>query len=789
MLNNYLKIAVRNLRKHKGYSFINIAGLAIGIASSVIVLIYVFNELSYDKFHEKADRIYRIAAIADLGDTDLRHVYTPAVLSPTLINEYLEIEIITKIANLEDQRITYNNQTFKDNKTFAGEPGFFEVFTFPLIKGDPKSALIEPNSVVITQSASEKYFGNEDPVNKMIKIGEDEYKVTGIAKDVPHNSHFDFNFLVSLETFDWSKSPDWWSSRYATYIVLKEGFDYKKLDEKFPAFVTKYLFEGKENNSRWGFFLQPLTSIYLHSHIEGGEEFGPSGNAAYVYIFTAIIFFVLIIACINFMNLTTAKSANRAKEVGLRKVVGSVKSQLIKQFLCESVFLSFTALLFAIILVESFLPFFRNLVGGHLYIHYFDNFYVLPGLIGLAFLVGIVSGSYPAFYLSSFMPVSVLKGNLREGARNLILRNGLVVFQFTISIIFIISSVIIYNQMDYIHNRKLGFDKEHVVVIKNAELLGNNAQVFKDALSGYPDIINVAGSHTLPGREFYNWGIKPEGLPWTRIDFSVCDENFLNTLKMEMVEGRFFSKDYPSDSHAIIINEETVKQFGWDKPVGKTVKMNNHTLTVIGVIKDFHYKSLHEKVFRMGLLRLFDARNSNDRYISARIQTENLTETLTKIKETWESFLPAPPLDYSFLDEDFNSLYKHEQKVSKIAAVFSFLTIFIASLGLFGLASFIAEQRTKEIGIRKVLGASIPDIIKLLSKKFLILVSLANIIAWPAAYFIMAKWLENFAYRIDISLYTFVLAGILAIVITILTVSYQAVKAALANPVDSLRYE
>lgn len=787
MLKNYLKIAVRSFKKHKGYSLINIAGLSIGIACSILVMLYVFNEISYDKFHEKANRIYRVAVSADIADMDWRQVYTPAILSPTLVNDFPEVENVTKLYNMRDQLITYKNHTFQDNKTLAAEPSFFDIFTFPMISGDPVTALQSPNSVVITQSIASKYFGLEDPVNKIIQIGENEFKVTGIAKDVTFNSHFDFNFLVALETFEWSKSTRWFNNSFATYIILNEGFDYKKLQEKLPAFVTKHLYDDNEDHNRWEYFLQPLTSIHLNSNLKG--EFKANGSAAYVYIFSAIAFFVLIIACINFMNLTTAKSAKRAKEVGLRKVVGSVKSQLVRQFLSESIFLSFAALLFAILLVECFLPYFRNLIGEQLKLNYFENSYVLPGLIGLALLVGIVSGSYPAFYLSSFKPVSVLKGQLQEGMKDSNLRNGLVMFQFMISIILIISTIIVYNQMQYIQNKELGFDKEHVVVIKNTDLLGNNTEAFKEALTSYPAILNVSGSYTLPGRIFNNWGIKPEGLPGTTIDFCVCDENFLNTLKMEMVEGRFFSKDYQTDAQAIILNEETVEQFGWDKPIGKTFEMRRTTLTVIGVIKNFHYKSLHEKVFRMGLLPLRGVQNLSERYISARIRPDNIPSVIDKIKETWVSFSPQIPLDYSFLDDDYDRLYKHEQQVSKITSIFSFLAIFIASLGLFGLASFIAEQRTKEIGIRKVLGASVPGIIQMLSKKFLLLIFLANIIAWPSALFLMTKWLNNFAYKTSIGLSIFLFSGFLALFIAFISVGYQSMKAARANPVDSLRYE
>ena len=721
----------------------------------------------------------------------------------TLLQDFPEIEQGVKFLPLGNIIVDADEKVFYESNAFAVDGNFFEVFSFPLVQGSPKTVLSQPNRVVITKEIACKYFGENKAVGKMLKIefpggpGTLDFEITGVSENVPVNSHFHYNFLISLASFPGLiNEPEWTANNFVSYFVLKEGCSRKELEAKFPGFARKYMGGDKfdqwvAKGNHWEYFLQPLTEIHLYSDLDA--ELEPNGDAAYVYIFLVVAVFILLIACINFMNLTTAKSAARAKEVGLRKVVGSSRSNLVKQFLGESVIISFIALALAIVIVESLLPAYSNFIGRQLEIRYFDNFMVIPSLIALALLVGLLSGSYPAFFLSAFKPMSVLKGKLKEGAKSSWLRNTLVIFQYSISIILIIGTTVVYKQLNFIQNEKLGFDKEHVLVIKNPEVLSGNINSFKEKLLQYPGVQNVSLSQQIPGKTMMNIGFGAEGVKeGFPLNLCCCDPEFKDVMKLEMAQGRFFSRDYPTDSSAVIINETALKLYGWDQPINK--RLNDWLepqgiFHVIGVVKDFHYESMHQKVRPMGLFFLNGTYKWPANYISVRLNPGNIKQTIQWLENTWDAFSPKFPLEYSFLDEDYDRLYKNEQQTQKLFVIFSFLAISIACLGLLGLTSFMAEQRTKEIGIRKALGATVNHITVMLSKDFTKWVLAANLVAWPVAYLAMHRWLQDFAYRIGISWWMFVFAGMLAFIIAQLTISFQVLKAARKNPVESLQYE
>ncbi len=803
MIKNYIKIAIRNIIKHKGFSTINIVGLAIGIACSILILVFVAHELSYDSFHEKADRIYRIAVRASIGDTKINQTYSSSETFRKLIEDFPEIEVGVKFLNLGKTPIVLGEKTFFESQFFAVDATFFDVFTFPLIQGDPTTVLQNPNSMVISKDTALKYFGSTDAVGKILRAdfsygpGNVDFEITGVSENVPANSHFHYDLLASSATFPtYINDTGWTSNNFITYVVLQEGITAKWFNERLKEFTRKHM--GGEQfdawvakGNFWEYFLQPLTKIHLTSDLNG--EFEANGNETYVYIFSVLSLIILLIACINFMNLSTAKSSLRAKEVGMRKVVGSGRSRLVLQFLSESVLLSYIALAIGVLLVIILLPLSKNLIGRQIAFHYFDNLSIILLLLALGLIVGLISGSYPAFFLSSFKPIVALKGNKTSGKSGSWLRNSLVIVQFTISIFLIIGTLVVNQQLKFFQNKKLGFDKEQVLVIQNPGALGNNTIPFKEELRKYSSITNVSGSTTLPGQSFSNIGFGAEGVDESfTLNLCICDYDFLETLKLELAQGRFFSRDFTSDTHAAVLNEKAVELLGWEDPIGK--KINNWSrergnFVVIGVIKDYNYESLHQEIRPQALFLSTGYFTRVESYISVRLNTEHIPETISRIEDTWKAFAPQVPFQYSFLDKDYDNLYINEKQTKKLFSLFSFLAIFIACLGLFGLASFIADQKTKEIGIRKVLGASVPKIVKNLNKSFLKWVLMANFIAWPIAWFGMNRWLENFPYRIGLAWWMFVLAAVLAVVIALITVSFQTVKAALKNPIDSLRYE
>lgn len=801
MLKNFIKATLRSFMKNFGFSLINILGLSIGLACSVLIMVFVWHELSYDRYNLKADRIFRIAQKALIGNTQINQTWTPAPMPAALYKEFPEIEAVTRITDTGNQTVTYDNKVFIEKRGWIADSSMFDVFTFHFVKGNSKCALNKPNKIIITESMAQKYFGKEDPIGKVLNMNDNyttlNLEVSAVIQDIPENSHFHFDFVISMVSFKgFYDSQEWFNNNFFTYFVLQKGFNVKDLEAKIPSFTNKYLFDGKyeemkaKRSGYWEIYLQPLLDIHLNSDITG--EFEPNGRKSYVYIFFVVAIIILLIACINFMNLNTAKSSARSKEVGVRKVVGARRRSLIIQFIGESILISFIALIIGMALAETLLPAYGSLVGRHLEIHYFNNYYVLPLLILLATVVGIISGSYPAFFLSSFKPVNVLKGKLKGGAKLPWLRNTLVVVQFTISIVLIIGTLLIYKQLNYLQNERLGFDKEKVIVLKNPFALGNNSKVFKEELKKYEGVEDVTFSTKIPGKMFNNMGYGSDGKESFTLNLCVCDPGFINVMKLEMVDGRFFSDEFLTDTTAIIINESAVKLLDWKDPIGKIIFDFGHKVThfkVVGVVKDFYYESKHQKVRPMALFKLNGAYTYSASYISVRVKSNRIADVLKFMNNSWKRYANGLPLEYTFLNDEYDILYKNEKQTKQLFIAFSILAIFIACLGLLGLSSYIAEQRTKEIGIRKVMGASVSTITYILSANFTKWVLISNLVAWPIGYYLMNKWLEDFAYRVSMSWWMFVVAAMLSIIIALLTISYQSIRAATRNPIDSLRYE
>ena len=806
MFKNYFKIAFRNLWRNKAFSTINIFGLAIGIATCLIIMLFVQNELSYDRYNTKADQMVRVVFRGTVDGQKMKEANVMPPVAKTLLANYPEIKQATRLRKDGSQFISYGDKSFKEDGLAFVDPNFFEVFTLPLIEGNSSSALSQPNSIVITKAIANKYFGNEAPLGKvlMIKGAPTGFKVTGVINKVPENSHFHFDFFESMENVPDAKSASFMTSNYNTYLVLQKGYDYKKLQAKLPEFVDRYigpqLQQGmgisidqfRKNGNDIGLYLQLLTDIHLHSDFTNDLE--PKGDIRYVYIFSAIAFFMLLIACINFMNLSTAGASKRAREVGIRKVLGSMRMQLVRQFLTESILLSALALLVALVFVKIALPFFNRFSGKELSLLLAGNLWLLPFLLLLIFIPGIFAGSYPAFFLSSFKPVMVLKGKFSSGRKTLGLRSGLVVFQFFISILLIAGTTVVYRQLSFIQQIKLGYDKSQVIILPEAYLLQNNQQSFYNQLLQESRVENVSVSGYIPAGSTYgnNFFIYPGNnisamLKTLRYD---VDYNYLATLGMKMDYGRYFSKDFGTDSTGIILNETAARAFGWNNnALNKIVSTKDNdgkqsSYHVIGVVKDFHFKSMHELISPLVMVL-----GNGAGTMIVKAKTKDIAGLLTTMKNDWAALSPEGPMNYSFLDDRVQQTYEAEQKMGGILAIFAGLTIFVACLGLFGLVTFTAEQRTKEIGIRKVLGASVPSIFQLLSKEFLKLVVIAMLVATPVAWVVMNHWLQDFAYRIHITWRIFALAGCVAIFIALLTVSFQAIKAAVANPVKSLRTE
>jgi putative ABC transport system permease protein len=807
MIRNYFKVAFRNLNRHRVSTSINIIGLSIGLATCVLIMLFVQDELSFDRYHEKADRIVRLGINLRFNGKDSNGPTIGPSVAGDLKNEFPEVLETTRIRNRGGRFVSYANTSFKEENILYTDPGFFQVFNIRFLKGDPKTALNEPNTLVITEETARKYFGNADPIGKSLGFGSDKspYRITGIVGKLPENSHFRFDLLATLTGSEETEETAWLNNmNFHTYLVLPENYDYHQLERKISRLGEKYigvdiqkylglsLKQFREKGDDFGLFLQPLTDIHLYSPFQGGV-LSPGGDIRYLYALSAIAVFMLLIACVNFMNLSTATAVRRSREVGVRKVLGSVASQLRHQFLTESCLLALIALVIGLLIVSAVLPYFSQLTDKRLSIQILLDPVSASALLVGTLLVGMLAGSYPAFYLASFKPVYVLKGRIASPGQFISLRSGLVVFQFFIAISLIIATITADQQLRYMQAKKTGFDHDRVLVIHDTHMLRNNERVFKEKLRANPQVLDATLSGDVPvgARSVNNSAVMPREDPDKAVVSRVyhVDEAYIATLGMHLTQGRNFSREFPTDSSGIILNETAARALGWQKnPIGR--ELAGHTYNdgtkefykVIGVVSDFHFESLKQKITPLIMML-----GGNSGSIMVKCRSDNFPDLLAVLKRDWESFGSAAPFSYSFLDDRFEQVYMGEKKTSQVLTLFSGLTIFIACLGLFGLATYTAEQRTREIGVRKVLGASVNSIIALLSTDFLKLIVIAFLIASPVAWWGMNRWLTDFAYKISISWWVFGLAGLLAIGIALLTVSFQSIKAALMNPVKSLR--
>lgn len=804
MFKNDIKMAMRTIKKNKGYTLINMTGLAVGIAACLLILLFVQYEFSYDKFHENAERLVRVGMKLKFGTNNIDVADGPAPLAEALSNDLPEVMGSTRLFNSRQTFLRYQDKQFKEEKLFYADPNVFDIFSLPLLSGDPKTVLSQPESIVITPEVAEKYFGSLDALGKIL-LGENDrtFKVTGIILPLPENSHWQFDLLASSLGNPQSKRTDWVDNGTFTYIMLDKKESYERFAAKLPGLTKKYvepvIQEGfglsfdkfLEAGNDFGFNPIRLTDIHLHSEL--GNEPETSGNYSSVLIFAAIALVILLVACINFTNLATARASKRANEVGVRKVVGSQKKQLVQQFLTESLFLSLIAFAIALILLRLVLPIFNNIMDKDISLAVLGTWYIPPLLLGFAVFIGFLAGVYPAFMLAAFQPAAVLKGKMQTGLRQRRFRNVLVVIQFFATVCLFISTIIIFNQLRFMRNKDMGFDQEHIMVIQNAYALGDRQQAFKTKLKNNPDILAASYSATGPFLSLTAQIYRKEGQD-TQANYTLVniesDFDYMETYRFKMKEGRFFAKENSTDDSAIILNEAAVRALGLEDPVaGKQLLRINEEgkkYTIIGTVRDFHVQSLHEAVRPM-CLSLEDA--PIVRFLSVRLSPEKIEKTMGFVKEQWKAFDPGQPVDYIFLDERFDRSYQSEIQTGNVFTFFAALAIFIACLGLFGLASFMAEQKTKEIGVRKVMGATVPGIVFLLSKEYIKWLVVANLLAWPLAYYGMYKWLQNFAFRTGFTVWPFLIAGVSALTIALLTVSYQSIKAALSHPVKCLRYE
>jgi putative ABC transport system permease protein len=803
MYKNYFKVAYRNLIKKKAYSFINIFGLGLGIACCVLIFMFVRDEMSYDNYHAKGERIYRVThgQMEKDGTTPYPFwVWGNAPIGPALKSDFPEIDKVVQFSGRSDILLTYGDKKYQEDGVFFMDSTVFDVFSWKLLKGNPKTALAAPYSIVLTETTARKYFGSEDPIGKTLKGSESagrsnrgDYTVTGVMQDVPLNSHFRFNALLSMSTFR-NSIPDifemWGYVDFYTYFLVNDKFDEAAFKRKIPAFIKR---QTKEPESKYTIVIEPLKDVYLRTTAE--RQPGETGSLSNIYVFSIIAVFILVVAMINFMNLATARSLERGKEVGIRKSIGADRGSLISQFLGESFIIVFLSTALATLIILFALPYMADFTGKELNIASFLTWQTISISVALMLAIGILSGSYPALVLSGFNPVMILKGIHRTNMGGANLRKGLVVFQFSLSIALIAGTIIVYSQMNHLLDRDLGFDQEQMLVLdyNYDEEVNYKSEVLKAELQKDPSVHSVAFARSVPGSYYPHAGteietpdgeLKMMGQPIFQVGI-----DFVTHFGLELIAGRSYSRDHPSDSsQALIVNAAAAQQYGYTNPaaiVGKKFKQWGREGLVIGVVKDFNYTSLHKNI--EPLTMPFVAYNS--RYLSIKIKSENLSETIRHVEDVWKRVVPHRPFLYSFLDDDFNRQYKADFIFRRLFTTFSCLAIFIACLGLLGLATYTAQQRTKEIGIRKVLGADVTNIVALLSKDFIVLVFIAIIIATPVSWYTMTKWLDGFAYKMEIQAWVFILAGCIAISIALFTTSFQSLKSAFMNPVSSLKSE
>ncbi len=797
MFKSYLTVAVRSLKRHKIYSFINISGLAVGMACCVLILLWISDEIRFDRFHEQTENIYRVINDLNYGPNSQLTTGTAFPLGPAMKEEIPEIKEAVRLLSTSRMLVAHGKKRFYEENFYFADPSLFAVFTFPFIKGDPATALSLPSSIVITKDTASKYFGSQDPMGKTIRTqNQNDYIVTGIIENIPKNSHLRFDFLGSMDRAVAMGARTHWSGwLYHTYVLLQPDTSFDDVNTKLEAWIKT------KDSHDVRYYLQPLSDIRLYG-LRG------EGTIRSLSFFSILALLILIIACINYMNLATARAGTRTKEIGLRKVVGAKKTNILKQFMSESVFFAFFALLISICLVSLFLPVFNQISGKELSLSLAHHQFLFLGLLGITLLTGVFAGSYPAFFLSSFDPDRILKGTLSDkktGTNTAFIRKGLVVVQFVLTIVLLISTTTVYRQMSFIKNRALGFDKSHLIYTQlrsegnlwnqfDAQKTWLSFKTLKNELSQNPNVLDVSAATCLPfgamGQEFgqLDWdGKDPEYQ--VSMNHMAIDPGFFKAFQLDRVEGRFLSDEFPSDSQNFILNEAAVEATGLESPVGQRFRLLDKEGIITGVVKDFHFAPLHREIEPLVLHLMPYQYWMYRNYVFIRIRSDNIPQAITSIQKIWDRAVPQYPFEFQFLDDTIETRYRSEQRLEMILQIFTILAISISCFGLFGLIAFTAEQRTKEIGIRKVLGASVGSVVRLLTKEFVVLVVLANFIAWPVAYFVMTKWLKNFAYRTEIGFITFLFAGLAALIIAFLTVCFQSIKAALNNPVNSLRYE
>ena len=805
MLNNIIKHSLRSFKRQRSYNIINITGLSIGLACSLLIALYIIYEVSYDRYNVRKDRIYDIALNFRIGDQEFTEATTSYPVGPTSLREIPEVEDFLRMRKMYGAaNVTYNNQTYDEENIVEADSSFFNFFSIPVLKGDPANLLNVPRKIVLSSSMAKKIFGSENPVDKILKIGKDTipYTVSGVMGDIPGNSHFKAGMLVSMLSDSQANSQEWGSNNLSTYLLLKPNTNIKNINEKYPALVRKYFgpevqrflnisfeeFLAKGNIYRY--YLQKLTDIHLDTSIK--PSFLAPGDPKLLRILGTIALLILLVAVVNFTNLSTAQASARAKEVGIKKLGGSTKGMLIAQFLTESVIMSFVSTIVALIIIKLVLPFFNEMLGTSLMLRLSDAWFIVPVMILFAIITGVLAGSYPAFFLSSFSPYKVLKGG-KNNNQKVGLRKVLVVLQFTISICLIVGTLIMYRQIMFMTERDPGFVKDQLVVIDNEEALGANAKSFKESLKGIPGVVSLTSSSSVPGNSNNFNGYMLEGkkdetiMMWT----DLVDYNFLETYGIQLKSGRFFNKEFPADAQACLLNESALKKYNIDPEKLRILgyrdsgKVDYHP--IIGVVKDFVFESQRNQIAPF----IFRLKSENDRYgyITVKISPKNHMETIKKIETSWKESTTGDPLKYHFVDDIMRQLYVKERQNALIAVISSLLAIFIAALGLYGLTSYTVEQRTKEIGVRKAMGSSVPGIYFIISREIIILISISALLSFPIIYYVSDKWLESFYYRITPGLITFLGGLIIAMGIAVLTISYRTLRAARVNPAKSLRYE
>jgi len=786
MFKNLVKTAVRHIMKHPGYSFLNIVGLTLGITSALFLLIYVSDEVSYDRYHEKADRIYRVSSKITEPDDQFTWVVAQIPFGPKVIEDYPEVEAYVRFINMPRALYRHEDREFIEENFFYADSALFDIFTYKVLRGDARSALLAPNKIALTETVAARYFGEDDPVGKTLTAGDATYEVTGVIEDVPSNSHFRFEALASRSNLP-EQIGSWGNFGVFTYLLFPEGLDVEAFETKMQGMYAAYMEPiFGPINIQIEYILEPIKEIHLYSTNAGEPE--PTGSITYVYIFSIVALFLVLIAAMNYMNLATARSAGRAREVGLRKVVGSRRGPLVWQFLSESVIFTIIALIISIVLLMALLPRFNLLAGKSFDLNVIYSPVVLVSLVAVILLVGLIGGSYPAFFLSRFSPVSVLKGEVTQGTAGSLFRKILVVIQFTVSVIMIVCTLVVFRQLNYLKTMDQGFDQENVLSLELSRSMISKYPVLKQKLLGNPNIKFVGSTDTPVGEGSgkllfdveTDQGMSPRG-----INFAIVDHDFIEALGIKIVKGREFQEDMPSDTlSGVVVNETFVKRMGWSDPIGKRIEAgdeNTLRARVVGVMQDYHQTGMYNEI--ESLLLAYRTRNNN---VYVKISEDNVEQALSHIESSWKEVFPDQPYSYSFLTERFNGQFESDEKRGLIFTLFTILAILIACLGLFGLASYTVEQRTREIGIRKVFGASESTIMALVARDFIILSLISIVLAIPVAYYFMSNWLENYVYRADLGILLFIISGVLTLVITFATISYKAYQASVTNPADAI---